>query len=190
MSVPRHGGPAKRRPGPAVICIIFFLFGAVWTLVAGILLPSMVGWKDWAFLLVASGLLYLLIRHYTGGLSGSEERYRTVVESAGSIILAMDREGKITFFNRRAEEFFGFPREEIIGENALGTIVPATESSGRDLDQMLQDLLSSPGRFQVNRNENVTSAGKRVRVAWTNRALCDDAGFPVGVVSVGTEIPD
>jgi PAS domain S-box-containing protein len=144
-------------------------------------------WKDWAFLAVATLLLYLLIRHYTGRLAGSEALYRALVETSGSIILTMDRDGNITFFNRRAEEFFGFPRKEILGKNAVGTIVPATESSGRDLDQMMQDLLSSPGKFLKNRNENVTSTGKRVWVQWTNRALCDEKGFPVGVVSVGTE---
>ena len=41
--------------------------------------------------------------------------------------------------------------------------------------------------FTVNRNENVTSTGKRIWVTWTNRAICDGSGFPVGVVSVGTE---
>jgi PAS domain S-box-containing protein len=191
---------AARQPGPVTICLIFLLFGAIWILFAGILLPSLIrdpvlyasvfAWKDWVFLAIATLLLYLLIRHYSGRLSASESLYRTVVENAQSIILAMDREGNITFFNRRAEEFFGFPRKEVIGKNAVGTIVPATESSGRDLDQMMQDLLSSPGKFLKNRNENVTSTGKRVWVSWTNRAICDETGFPVGVVSVGTEISE
>lgn len=199
VSTPRRGNAAKRQPGPAAICLIFLLFGAVWTLFAGLLLPSVVqdpalhagimAWKDWAFLGLAALLLYLLIRHSTARLSESESLYRTVVENAGSIILTMDREGNITFFNREAERFFGFPRREILGKNVIGTIVPATESSGRDLDQMIQDLLASPGRFLKNRNENVTSTGKRVWVSWTNRAICDETGFPVGVVSVGTESP-
>jgi PAS domain S-box-containing protein len=199
VHISRHGGAAKRQPGPAIICIIFFLFGVVWTLFAGVLLPSVVRnpvlyadiftWKDWIFLVIATGLIYLLVQHYTGRLSRSEEQYRTVVENAGSIILAMDRQGKITFFNRQAEEFFGFTRRDILGKNAIGTIVPATESSGRDLDQLLQELCSLPDQFRMNRNENVTSTGRRVWIAWTNRAICDEAGFPVGVVSVGMESP-
>ena len=188
-----------RQPGPVTICIIFFLFGAIWTLFMLFLLPSVVhdplytsifAWKDWVFLIIATLLIFILIRHYTGTLSASEELYRTLVENAGSIILAMDRDGNITFFNRQAEEFFGFPRREVIGKNVIGTIVPATESSGRDLDQLMQDLLSTPGQYLKNRNENVTSTGKRVWVTWTNKAICDEKGFPIGVVSVGTDIPD
>jgi PAS domain S-box-containing protein len=167
-------------------------------LLAGSLLPLLVRdpglyasiffWKDWAFLAVATPLVFLLARHFTARLAASEDLYRTLVENAGSIILAMDRDGNITFFNRYAEEFFGFPRREILGKNVVGTIVPATESSGRDLDVMIQDLLASPGSFRKNRNENVTSTGERVWVAWTNKAILDEAGFPVGIVSVGAEI--
>jgi PAS domain S-box-containing protein len=199
VSTPRRGRTGIRQPGPVTICIIFLLFGAIWILFSGILLPSVIRdpdlyatlfvWKDWVFLVIATLLIYVLIRHYTGTLSASEELYRTLVENAGSIILAMDREGNITFFNRHAEEFFGFPRREILGKNVIGTIVPATESSGRDLDQLMQDLLNSPGQYLKNRNENVTSTGRRVWITWTNRAICDETGFPIGVVSVGTDIP-
>ncbi len=200
VSTPRRNTASLLRPGPVTVCIIFLLFGAVWTLFVGVLLPSVVrdpflfasifAWKDWVFLLVATLLIYVLIRHYTVTLAASEALYRTLVENAGSIVLAMDREGNITFFNRQAEEFFGFPRSEIIGKNAIGTIVPATESSGRDLDQLMHDLLTTPNQYLKNRNENVTSTGDRVWVIWTNRAICDETGFPIGVVSVGTDISD
>ena len=200
MSTPRRGSASVRLSSPAIISVIFLLFGAIWTLFSGILLPSVIRdpvlyasifiWKDWVFLVVATLLIYVLIRHYTGTLSASEDLYCTLVENAGSIILAMDRDGNITFFNRQAEEFFGFPRREVLGKNAIGTIVPATESSGRDLDQLMQDLLSAPGQYLKNRNENVTSTGERVWVTWTNRAICDETGFPVGVVSVGTDVPE
>jgi PAS domain S-box-containing protein len=200
VSTPRRGSASVRLSSPAIISVIFLLFGAIWTLFSGILLPSVIRdpvlyasiflWKDWVFLVIATLLIYVLIRHYTGTLSASEDLYRTLVENAGSIILAMDRDGNITFFNRQAEEFFGFPRREVLGKNAIGTIVPATESSGRDLDQLMQDLLCAPAQYLKNRNENVTSTGERVWVTWTNRAICDETGFPIGVVSVGTDVSD
>ncbi|MDD1655169.1 MAG: PAS domain S-box protein, partial [Methanomicrobiales archaeon] len=146
-------------------------------------------WSEWAFLVIAALLLYVLIRASTGPLRESEARYRTLVEQAGSIILTMDPEGKITFFNRYAEQIFGFPRSEVLGESVIGTIVPASESSGRDLDQMMQQLLSTPGRFLKNRNENVTADGKRITVLWTNRTIPDPNGIG-SVLSVGTDLPD
>jgi PAS domain S-box-containing protein len=200
MSSLRREIPAGRRPGPAAIVLIFLLFGAIWSLSAGFLLPSvirdpaisasLVAWKDWAFLIIAALFLYLLIRHHTGRLSESESLYRSLVENAGSIILTMDRDGNITFFNRYAEEVFGFERGKVLGKNVVGTIVPGSESSGRDLDLLIQEILSAPGRFLKNRNENITSTGKRIWVLWTNRALTDAKGFVTGVISVGTDIPE
>ena len=196
VSTPSRGTAAVERPGAGIIVLIFLLVGIVWFLFMLFLLPSVVrepllasisAWKDWAFLAIAALLLYLLIRHYTADLSESERFHRSIVENAGSIILAMDREGKVIFFNRRAEEVFGFRRREILGKSVVGTIVPATESSGRDLDTLMQEILASPARFHVNRNENVNAEGKRVWITWTNQAIRDETGFPVGVVSVGTE---
>jgi len=66
-------------------------------------------WSEWAFLVIAALLLYVLIRASTGPLRESEARYRTLVEQAGSIILTMDPEGKITFFNRYAEQISDSP---------------------------------------------------------------------------------
>ena len=194
MSTPSRGTAAEKRPGPAIICIIFLLFGIVWYLFMLFLLPSMVRdplyttiytLKDWAFLAIATVLLYLLIRYYTGDLSESERLHRSIIENAGSIILAMDRDGNIIFFNRRAEEVFGFRKGEVLGKSVIGTIVPATESSGRDLDQLMQEIVASPNQFMVNRNENITAEGKRVWVTWTNQAIGDKTGFIAGVVSVG-----
>ncbi|MDD1652915.1 MAG: PAS domain-containing protein [Methanomicrobiales archaeon] len=173
----------------AVICLIFLVCGASWILAMAVLQPSGT-WSDWLFLILAAVLLYVLIRYSLGRLRKSEDRYRNLVEQAGSIILTMDHDGKITFFNRYAEELFGFPRGEVLGASVIGTIVPATESSGRDLDRMMQLLLSTPGRFLKNRNENVTAEGRRVTVLWSNHALFDRDGNVNSVLSVGTDLPE
>jgi|GEM_PF-5795168 len=55
----------------------------------------------------------------------SEEKYRLLTESANIGIISFTREGKIFQFNRKAEELFGFSREEIINDSVL-TLLPAT----------------------------------------------------------------
>ena len=121
-------------------------------------------------------------------LCESERDYRQLVQSANSIILRMDTKGTVTFFNAFAERFFGYTAEEIIGRNAVGTIVPETETSGRDLARLLADLCRNPEQYATNENENCTRDGKRVWVAWTNSAVINEAGEPIGVLSVGNDI--
>ena len=123
-------------------------------------------------------------------LRRSEEKYRELVERANSVILKMDRQGNITFFNEYAEQFFGYRQEEVLGRNVVGTIVPATESSGRDLAVLLERLCTDPTPYQDNENENITRDGRHVWMRWTNRAIEDADGRAIGVLSVGIDITE
>jgi len=53
----------------------------------------------------------------------AERRFRLVVEGAPNAILMTDRTGTITLVNRRAEEIFGYAREEMVGQS-IGMLVP------------------------------------------------------------------
>jgi PAS domain S-box-containing protein len=107
-------------------------------------------------------------------LMESRAKYRDLVENANCIIFQMDTRGNITFFNRFAQEFFGYSEAEILGRNVVGTIAPATESTGRNLQFMIEDLVKHPERYADNENENIRRNGELVWVAWTNRAIYDN----------------
>jgi len=121
-------------------------------------------------------------------LKKSEEKYRELVENANTIIIRMDREGRVLFFNEFAQKFFGYTEEEILGKHVVGTIVPERESTGRDLRTLLDDICKNPEKYQYNINENIKKNGERVWIAWANRVLTDNRGNPIGVLSIGTDI--
>lgn len=123
-------------------------------------------------------------------LRTSEARYRELVQNANSIILRMDRDGVVTFFNEFAQSFFGYSEDEIIGRSVVGTIVPETDTSGRDLAAMIEDIGRHPERYVNNENENMRSNGERVRVAWTNRAVHDENGNIVETLCIGNDITE
>lgn len=120
----------------------------------------------------------------------SETKYRELVENATSIILKWDNDGRVIYFNEFAERFFGFSNSEIIGQNLIGTIVPETESSGRDLADMLRNICDDPGAFINNVNENIRKNGERVWISWNNHALIDSDGSKKGILSVGQDITE
>ncbi|MFZ2088628.1 MAG: PAS domain S-box protein, partial [Desulfobaccales bacterium] len=121
-------------------------------------------------------------------LRHSEARYRELVENANSIILRMDAEGVITFFNEFAERFFGYAKGEILGRNAVGTIVPARDSYGRDQQALIQDMRLHPERYANLESESVKRSGARVWVAWTNRAIIDHQGQVTEILCVGSDV--
>ena len=121
-------------------------------------------------------------------LRNSEENYRTLVQSANSIILRFDTQGTITFINEYAQKFFGYTPAEIIGKNLIGTIVPAFESTGKDLAEKIHDLTRHPENYEVSENENIRKDGSRAWIAWTNQPLYDLQGNLVEILSIGNDI--
>lgn len=129
-------------------------------------------------------------RRVEEALRESEQKYRDLVENANSIILRWNRIGTILFLNEFGQRLFGFSDEEIVGKNVIGTITPRTESSGRDLHQLMEDIERDPIAFERNANENIRRDGSRVSIAWTNRAVFDDQGQLSEIFSVGTDITE
>ncbi len=122
-------------------------------------------------------------------LKESEGNYKELIENVNAIILRMSLDGRVTYFNEFAEQFFGFTANEILGQHVVGTIVPTTESNtGRDLSAMIANILANPEQYADNVNENVTRDGRRVIVRWANRVILDANGKPSGVLSIGTDI--
>jgi PAS domain S-box-containing protein len=120
----------------------------------------------------------------------SESKYRELVENANSIILRMNPEGEITFFNEFAQGFFGYTPEEILGRNIVSTIVPPTDAAGHDLAAMVVEIGKNPERFTNNENENVKCNGERVWIAWTNKGILDEAGAVREILCVGNDITE
>jgi urea ABC transporter urea binding protein len=120
-------------------------------------------------------------------LRKSEVKYRDLVETANCIIMRWDTQGRITFLNDYGQRFFGYDQKQILGCNITGTIVPETETSGRDLRSLMEDICKNPDRYVLNENENIRSNGERVWVCWTNKPILDEEGQLIEILSVGSD---
>ncbi|MEG4114643.1 MULTISPECIES: PAS domain S-box protein [unclassified Microcoleus] len=128
----------------------------------------------------------------TAALQQSEANYRNLIQTANSIILRTDREGRIRYMNDYGLSFFGYEEDQILGRTLLETIVPETEISGRDLKQFVHNLFhnleaSLPQAYLQTENENLCRDGRRVWIAWSNQAIFNDQGDVVEILSVGND---
>ena len=81
-------------------------------------------------------------------LEKSEEKYRTLVESAEDLIFTVDEKGEYLSMNRCAAQFFGGPAEDLVGKN-------------------LQDLFSEESvELQMGFIRQVISTGMNVNVKY------------------------
>jgi len=184
--------------------------GRLWEITAKttpLFFPKFPFWQSWIVLFFGISLtlillIYLfeilgrtariqaLVNEKTLELKESEEKFRSLVQNANSIILRMDTKGNIDFFNEYAQKFFGFSEKEILGKNVMGTIVPKISTVGYDLTSLIENIAKHPNTYLSNENENITRDGRRVWVSWTNKAVYDRQGNLTGILSIGNDITD
>lgn len=64
------------------------------------------------------------LRTQTAALRDSEERFRSILDSALDCIISIDHGGRIIEFNPAAEKTFGFAREQVLGKAMIELIIP------------------------------------------------------------------
>jgi len=87
------------------------------------------------------GQMFVFVRDITGrkraqeALRVSEEKYRSIFDSANDVILLIDDKGKILDVNSKMNDITGFTREEIVGNNVLSLTQILT---ARSLDKVTE----------------------------------------------------
>ena len=130
-----------------------------------------------------------LVEKRTAQLKESEKQYRTLVETANSVIYSLDSSGTITFINDYGARFFGYTPTELVGQNVM-ILVPPTESTGRELSPLIKDIVAHPDKHVVSVNENVTKDGRKVWMNWVNKILIDEEGRHVGHLAIGSDVTE
>ncbi|HZV81674.1 MAG TPA: PAS domain S-box protein [Geobacteraceae bacterium] len=169
--------------GPAKIAAIYALTGILWILLSDRIVAFLYHdqetvtrisiFKGWAYVVLTSLLLYLLIRQYAREITGSETTLRernqellglkeqlqhqlaenvkrqqelfeahqtlkAIVSASPVGIVALDRVGKVTLWNKKAEKLFGWSEEEVVGR--LYQLIPPSETTEaqRNVESVLQ----------------------------------------------------
>ena len=108
--------------------------------------------------------------------------------NANILIIRLDTRGNIIYLNKYAQSFFGYGKNEIIGKPAFGTILPARDSTGHDLERTYIDIIQDPDHYSRHEIENMRKDGSRVWIAWINKAIFLEQGKLGEILSIGVDI--
>jgi diguanylate cyclase (GGDEF)-like protein/PAS domain S-box-containing protein len=110
-----------------------------------------------------------------------------VIDTAGSLVLILDREGRIVRFNQAAEALTGFSIHEVAGRPIWEALSPP---GARDVARrFLQKVLG--GAYPATHESTwVTKNGELRQITWSDSALLDEHGAVRNVFSIGIDITD
>ena len=109
-----------------------------------------------------------------------------ILESLTSGVIAIDLEGRITQFNRAAEEVLGYQSEEVMGK-------PYLEMVGREMEENLtlpyilknqKPSQNGPESGIKGERDIPSKAGKKIPVSFSMSLLKDKGGEVIGAVEV------
>ncbi|WP_373425489.1 PAS domain S-box protein [Chroococcidiopsis cubana] len=120
-------------------------------------------------------------------LRQSEANYRNLLQTANSIIIRYDPQGRIHYINDYGVKLLGYEEHEILGRTLFETIIPDIEISGRDVKPFVHNLLRNPQLYPQGEGENLCRDGRRVWVVWSNQAIFNEQGEVVEILSVGND---
>ena len=108
-----------------------------------------------------------------------------VLDTAGALIVVLDKEARITRFNRACEALTGYSATEVLGRVLWEFLIPPEELPG--VRQTWEALRA--GDFP-NQHENhwLARDGSRRLIAWSNTAIVTPAGAIDSIIGIGLDI--
>lgn len=106
---------------------------------------------------------------------------------AGDAIIAIDRQGRIVFWNRHCEQLFGHRTQDVLGES-VSVMIPERLRAAHDAGferAMDQGRLSSDGK--ARRTKALRPDGSSAYVEMTFAVVTDEKGEAIGSVAVARE---
>ncbi len=124
-----------------------------------------------------------LLRRAEEALKESREFARSLIESSLDMIIASDKNRRITEFNTAAQKTFGYRPEEIIGQDVRLLYADATEAV------KVQKAMAETGHF-ADEIHNRRKDGRVFPVFLSASQLRNARGEPIGVMGVSRDITE
>lgn len=145
--------------------------------------------------IVVSGLLKpyeVLFRNLARSrdlLQKERDQLQNLLDIDESILVAVDKDEKITLVNRKTSEVFGAPENEMLGKPWFDTYLPSRvrEKAKEGYRKMLA------GQVQLVKYMErpvLTAGGEQRNMAWHNALIHDERGVAIGTFSSGHDITE
>ncbi|MFW5889456.1 MAG: PAS domain-containing sensor histidine kinase [Bacillota bacterium] len=109
-----------------------------------------------------------------------KERCKTVFEKAPLAIIITDRQNNIIDWNIKAQDIFGWTKEEAINQS-LNIIIPKEDYA--DNTERIEKIFSGV-KMENSLIKNITKDGKKIYCEWNTEMIADDENNLIEIISI------
>ncbi len=120
-------------------------------------------------------------------MSLSPQYFQKLVESCPDIIIAVDRQGTIIFYNDGARQDLGFTHEEMLGKSVL-EVYPTLEEAKKVMAAIRRGEGGQKGKVCNFETIFKTKKGEKIPVAISASVIYDERGSEIGSIGFAKDI--
>ena len=131
----------------------------------------------------------LVLRQSQEAIRRERDRAQQYLDIAGTILVALDSEQRVTMINQKGCKLLGYAEDEIIGRKWFDSFLPpeVCDTVRRTFEPLMTGDAEPAAYYE---NPILTRSGEERLIAWNNTLLRDDQGRIVGTLSSGEDITE
>ncbi len=117
------------------------------------------------------------------------DRFRSILDIAGVILVVLDKYGRIVLINRKGQDILGYEKKDLLGKNWFDTCLP--RASRKEVKAVFRDLISGKGGLsEYVKNKIIVRSGEERTIAWHNAVIRGAGGRITGTLSSGEDVTE
>ena len=119
----------------------------------------------------------------------ARSREQEFLDIAGVMLMALDRDGRVTLMNKKGYAVLGYEEGELVGAHWITVCLPARVRD--EMELAWQKAMSGEHeRVEYYESPVLTKQGEERLVAWHHAFMKDDAGTVTGILTSGEDITE
>jgi PAS domain S-box-containing protein len=127
--------------------------------------------------------------NFEENLKEEKEKFENYVNLAGTILMALDKNGNILTLNKKGYEILGYKEGELLGKNWFETCLP--KRIKKEVREVFKKLIVGEiKKSELFENFVLTKSGKEKIISWHNTIIKNSEGKIIGTLSSGEDITE
>ena len=127
-------------------------------------------------------------KNLVSDLTSIKEFTENMLETANTIIVALDRNAKIIIFNKYAEQITGYSKNEVIDKDWFHIFIP--EKDRPNIKTVFIDVLRKMPKTSKYENKIITKNNTELLISWNNSIISGSEDEIYGSLSFGRNITE